>query len=277
MSTAQMTAGADFFSSLSQNFKKLPMWAQSFTNAVLGMSILLLLWWLGGLAIASNPDTAAFADFAPGPTFSALGYMLETGSLWETIYSSLYRIAIGLFWGIVIGVPVGVMMGYFLAVRQVANMPFQFLRMVSPLAWMPIAVLAFETWDAAIIFLIVMATVWPIVFGTAHGVQRIDPNWFRVARNLGADGFQMLRRVIMPAIAQDVFAGIRLAIGVAWVVLVPAEYLGVTSGLGYAINDARDVLEYDTLAAIVVVIGVIGYLLDAIAVFLIKRYSWHAS
>ncbi|MDX1352687.1 MAG: ABC transporter permease subunit, partial [Thiomicrorhabdus sp.] len=112
------------------------------------------------------------------------------------------------------------------------------------------------------------------VFGTAHGVQRIDPNWFSVAKNLGADGFQMLRRVIMPAIAQDVFAGIRLAIGVAWVVLVPAEYLGVTSGLGYAINDARDTLDYDSLAAIVVVIGVIGYLLDAIAVLLIKRYSW---
>lgn len=277
MSTAQMTMGGAFFSQLSERFNKLPMWMQSSTNAVLGMSILLFFWWLGGLAIASNPDTAAFADFAPGPTLAALGSLIASGTLWETIYSSLYRIGVGLFWGILIGVPVGVMMGYFLAVRQVANMPFQFLRMVSPLAWMPIAVLAFETWDAAIIFLIVMATVWPIVFGTAHGVQRIDPNWFRVARNLGADGFQMLRRVIMPAIAQDVFAGIRLAIGVAWVVLVPAEYLGVTSGLGYAINDARDVLEYDTLAAIVVVIGVIGYLLDAIAVFLIKRYSWHAS
>lgn len=277
MSTAQITMGGAFFSQLSERFNKLPMWMQSSTNAVLGMSILLFFWWLGGLAIASNPDTAAFADFAPGPTLAALGSLIASGTLWETIYSSLYRIGVGLFWGILIGVPVGVMMGYFLAVRQVANMPFQFLRMVSPLAWMPIAVLAFETWDAAIIFLIVMATVWPIVFGTAHGVQRIDPNWFRVARNLGADGFQMLRRVIMPAIAQDVFAGIRLAIGVAWVVLVPAEYLGVTSGLGYAINDARDVLEYDTLAAIVVVIGVIGYLLDAIAVFLIKRYSWHAS
>lgn len=225
--------------------------------------------------IANNPDTEAFAGFAPGPTFAALAYLVETGSIWETIYSSLYRILIGLFWGIVIGVPVGVLIGYFLAVRQIANMPFQFLRMISPLAWMPIAVLAFETWDSAIIFLLVMATVWPIIFGTAHGVQRIDPNWFRVAKNLGADGYQMLRRVIMPAIAQDVFAGIRLAIGVAWVVLVPAEYLGVTSGLGYAINDARDTLDYDTLAAIVVVIGIIGYLLDFVAMKLIKRYSWH--
>ncbi|CAN8141721.1 NitT/TauT family transport system permease protein [uncultured Thiomicrorhabdus sp.] len=277
MSTAQVALRAEFFSQLSADFKKMPLWVQSTINSVIGMSILLLMWWIGGILIASNPDTEAFADFAPGPALAALWSLIGTEFLNQTIISSLERILVGLFWGIVIGVPLGVMMGYFLAVRQIANMPFQFLRMISPLAWMPIAVLAFETWDGAIIFLIVMATVWPIVFGTAHGVQRIDPNWFRVARNLGADGFQMLRRVIMPAIAQDVFAGIRLAVGVAWVVLVPAEYLGVTSGLGYAINDARDTLDYATLAAMVVVIGVIGYLLDAIAVFLIKRYSWHAS
>lgn len=261
--------------SLGGAYKALPAMVQNFLNATLGVLILLLVWWFGGVLIASDPDTEAFAGFAPAPTLAALSYLIETGSIWETIYSSLYRIIIGLFWGIVIGVPVGVLLGYFLVVRQIANMPFQLLRMISPLAWMPIAVLAFETWNGAIIFLLVMATVWPIIFGTAHGVQRIDPNWFSVAKNLGADGFQMLRRVIMPAIAQDVFAGIRLAIGVAWVVLVPAEYLGVTSGLGYAINDARDTLDYDTLAAIVVVIGVIGYLLDSIAVILIKRYSWH--
>lgn len=264
-----------WFGSIKSGYAKMPLGLQSFTNAALGMAILLLLWWIGGLLIASNPDTEAFANFAPAPTLLALWELIVDGSIWETIYSSLYRILIGLFWGIVIGVPVGVLVGYFIGFRQVANMPFQFLRMISPLAWMPIAVLAFETWDGAIIFLLVMATVWPIIFGTAHGVQRIDPNWFRVAKNLGADGYQMLRRVIMPAIAQDVFAGIRLAIGVAWVVLVPAEYLGVTSGLGYAINDARDTLDYDKLAAMVVVIGIIGYLLDFVAMKLIKRYSWH--
>ncbi|MDG6773744.1 ABC transporter permease [Thiomicrorhabdus sp. ZW0627] len=270
-----MSVALDSLSQLSAGFKKLPAWLQGVVNAFIGMGILLFLWWIGGILIESNPDTEAFAAFAPGPALSALWGLIGSSYLWDTIYSSLYRILIGLFWGIVIGVPVGILVGYFLPVRQVANMPFQFLRMISPLAWMPIAVLAFETWDAAIIFLLVMATVWPIVFGTAHGVQRIDPNWFRVARNLGADGYQMLRRVILPAIAQDVFAGIRLAVGVAWVVLVPAEYLGVTSGLGYAINDARDTLDYDTLAAMVVVIGAIGFLLDFIAVKLIKRYSWH--
>ena len=242
---------------------------------LLGITVLLFLWWLGGVAIQNNDDLSAFSDFAPGPTFNALYAMAASGELWPPIFSSLGRILSGLLWGVVIGVPVGILIGHIKVALDIANVPFQFLRMISPLAWMPIAVLAFETWDGAIVFLILMATVWPIIFSTAHGVKRIDPNWFKVARNLGANGAQMLHRIIVPAIMTDVLVGIRLAVGVAWVVLVPAEYLGVTSGLGYAINDARDTLSYDTLGAIVIVIGIIGYLLDSLCSLLIKHFNWH--
>lgn len=240
-----------------------------------GITALLALWWLGGYLIASNPDTESFADFAPAPAFGALAELIRSGGLWDTILPSLYRIGMGLLWAVLIGVPMGVAIGTIGSLREITHVPFQFLRMISPLAWMPVAVLAFASWDNAIIFLITIAAVWPILFSTAHGVKRVDPLWFKVARNLGADSFQMLRRIIMPAIAQDIFAGIRLAVGVAWIVLVPAEYLGVTSGLGYAINDARDTLEYDTLASIVIIIGVIGFFLDGICMWLIKRFSWH--
>lgn len=240
-----------------------------------GITVMLVLWWLGGWAIASNPDTESFADFAPAPAFSRLLELLANGYVWEAAYPSLERIGLGLLWAAVIGIPVGVAIGLYSAAREISHVPFQFLRMISPLAWMPIAVLAFDTWDGAIVFLIAVAAIWPILFSTAQGVSRIDPLWFKVAKNLGADGIQMLRRIILPAIGQDIFAGIRLAVGVAWIVLVPAEYLGVTSGLGYAINDARDTLEYDTLAAMVVVIGVIGFFLDGICVRLIRKFSWH--
>ncbi|MBX2858426.1 MAG: ABC transporter permease [Cellvibrionaceae bacterium] len=242
---------------------------------VIGIALLLGFWWLGGYLIAQDPDLSAFSDFAPAATFSALLGMIASGELWPPIWASLGRIIAGLFWGIVIGVPLGVLVGYVKIALAVANVPFQFLRMISPLAWMPIAVLAFETWNSAIVFLIFMATVWPIIFSTAHGVRRIDPNWFKVARNLGASAWQMLQRIVMPAIMTDVLVGIRLAVGVAWVVLVPAEYLGVSSGLGYAINDARDTLSYDTLGAVVIVIGVIGYLLDLLCNELVKRFNWH--
>lgn len=240
----------------------------------LGIAVLLGLWWYGGHLIASNPATEAFAGFGPGPAFAQLYELVVSGRLWNIAHPSLQRIGYGLLWATVLGVPLGVAIGYYRAVQQVTNVPFQFLRMISPLAWMPIAVLAFATWNGAIVFLIAVAAVWPVMFSTAHGVKRIDPLWFKVARNLGANGAQMLQRIILPAIAQDVFAGIRLAVGVAWIVLVPAEYLGVTSGLGYAINDARDTLAYDYLAAIVLVIGVIGYLLDRFCMFLIHHFSW---
>jgi len=206
---------------------------------LIGIFLLLTLWWMGGELIENNPDLTAFSGFAPAPTFAALMYLVESGTLWNTITSSLYRILHGLILGILVGVPVGVLIGYFKIARKISNVPFQFLRMISPLAWMPIAVLSFETWNGAIVFLIFMASVWPIVFSTAHGVNRMDPSWFKVANNLGASPFQLLRTIIMPAILTDVLSGIRLAVGVAWIVLVPAEYLGVTSGLGYAINDAR--------------------------------------
>ncbi|MGF1651143.1 MAG: ABC transporter permease, partial [Hyphomicrobiaceae bacterium] len=185
-----------------------------------------------------------------------------------------WRIGLGLTWATAIGVPIGLIIGRQPIVRAITNMPFQFLRMISPLSWMPIAVLAFSTWDDAIVFLVAVAAVWPIVFATAAGVRRIDPAWLKVARNLGAKPYHMLVAIILPAVAQDILTGIRLALGVAWVVLVPAEYLGVTSGLGYAINDARDTLEYDRLAATVLVIGFIGFTLDLMLQQLISRASW---
>jgi NitT/TauT family transport system permease protein len=96
-----------------------------------------------------------------------------------------------------------------------------------------------------------------------------------VASNLGARRIHILKEVILPAIAFDVFSGLRLALGVAWIVLVPAEMLGVTSGLGYAIKDARETVDYSYLTAMVATIGVIGFTLDSIFVLLINRYSWY--
>lgn len=244
-------------------------------NPIIGMTALLAIWWVGGWLIRSDPNISSFSGFAPGPTLSALADLVRSGRLWDITAPSLYRLGMGLLWAAVLGVPFGVAVGLSTRTRRITHVPFQFLRMISPLAWMPVAVLAFPTWNGAIIFLIAVAAVWPVLFSTAQGVRRIDPLWFKVARNLGGDGFQRLFRIVLPAIGQDVFAGIRLAVGVGWIVLVPAEYLGVTSGLGYAISDARDTLDYSHLTAIVVVIGILGFLIDAVCVSLIRKFSWH--
>ncbi len=249
-------------------------WLRGVANAIVGIAALLGLWWLGGEAVANSPDLYAFADFAPAPTFAALWAMIRTGEVFGMAGPSLYRVGSGMLIAAALGVPMGILVGRVPMLREITNVPFQFLRMISPLSWMPIAVMAFASWDGAIVFLITVAAVWPVLFSTAAGVRRIDPAWLKVARNLGASPLHMLSVVILPAIAVDVLTGLRLALGVAWVVLVPAEYLGVTSGLGYSINDARDTLDYSRLAAVVVVIGMIGFTLDYFFMLLIKRFNW---
>lgn len=244
-------------------------------NFTLGLVVLAVLWGIGGYLIAANPKTANFSGFGLLPTLQSFPELWGMGKLQNAAYASGYRLGLGMLIAIAVGVPVGILMGRVQWFRNLTNSPFQFLRMISPLSWMPIAVLVFPSWDGSIVFLVAFASVWPVMYQTAAGLAKVDPAWFKVARNLGATPIQMLTQIILPAIAFDIVTGIRLALGVAWVVLVPAELLGVTSGLGYAIKDARETLSYDHLTAMVLTIGIIGYALDTICALLIKRFSWH--
>ncbi|GBU20107.1 MULTISPECIES: ABC transporter permease [Methylobacterium] len=241
---------------------------------LLGLGGLFGLWFLGGLILESVPNYAAFAGFAPGPALASFRELVASGDAWRAAAPSLSRIGQGLAFAFGIGAPLGLLVGSLPLLERALQPPFQLLRMISPLAWMPIAVLTFPSWDGAIVFLIAAAAIWPILFATAAGVKRVDPVWLTLARNLGAGWLGTLRTVVVPAVLQDILTGLRLALGVAWIVLVPAEYLGVTSGLGYAINDARDTLSYDRLAALVLLIGLIGYALDAALGRLAARARW---
>jgi NitT/TauT family transport system permease protein len=245
-------------------------------TSTIGLAVLLAFWWLGGYLLSLDPHTESFAGFGPIPTFQALPQLWGEGKIQSAVASSGYRLGMGLLIAFVIGVPLGILMGRSKRFRELSNSPFQFLRMVSPLSWMPLAVLIFvASWDQSIIFLIAIASVWPIAFSTAAGLAKVDPAWFKVARNLGAKPWHMMFTITVPAIAFDISTGTRLALGVAWVVIVPAELLGVTSGLGYLIKDARETLAYSELTAAVLIIGIIGWSLDSLVALLIKRFNWH--
>ena len=151
-------------------------------NWVVGLLILLALWWVGGYLLYINPDTTNFADFGPGPTFKALPHLWSDGTIPDAITSSGYRLGIALGIAIVIGIPIGIMLGRLKKFRELSNSPFQLLRMVSPLSWEPIAVIVFLSWDQAIIFLLAIAAVWPVAFSTAAGLAKVDPSWFKVAK-----------------------------------------------------------------------------------------------
>ncbi|MCU7860561.1 MAG: ABC transporter permease [Candidatus Thiodiazotropha sp. (ex Lucinoma kastoroae)] len=259
----------------SRSLRALRSSGRGLSNFFGGLAILFVLWWIGGYFISINPSTEHFAAFGPIPTFKAFPKLWSSGTIQSAIAASGYRLGIGLLIAIVLGVPIGILMGRSKKFREVSNSPFQLLRMISPLAWTPLAVVVFTTWNQSIIFLIAIASLWPVAFATAAGLAKVDPAWFKVAHNLGAKPWHVVMKIIVPAITFDVLTGIRLALGVAWIVLVPAEFLGVTTGLGYSIQDAREGLSYDHLMAWVLIIGVIGYILDSSCVLLIKRFSWH--
>lgn len=152
------------------------------------------------------------------------------------------------------------------------SLSFQFLRMISPLSWMPIAVMIWGVGDAPIYFLLSFAGIWPIALNTAAGVRALDPRWLMLARSFSATPAELLWRVVLPGILGHVLTGVRLAIGVLWIVLVPCEMLGVSAGLGYFILDTRDRLAYSELMAMILLIGVFGYLLDSLAQWASRRF-----
>jgi NitT/TauT family transport system permease protein len=166
----------------------------------------------------------------------------------------------------------GLLVGSSRVVEAATTPAFQFLRMISPLSWMPIAVMVFGLGDAPIYFLLAFATVWPILFSTAAGVRQIDPHWLLLARSLAATRWEILSRVVLPGVLAHVLTGIRLAIGIAWIILVPCEMLGVSAGLGYFILDTRDRLAYAELMATVLAIGIIGFGIDVLVRALIERF-----
>ena len=248
--------------------------AESFPSAAraaLGLLVLLLLWQIGAWLLQQTMPIASL--LAPWPTFKSLGWLLGSGQLWAHVLASLQRVLVGLVLALVIGVPLGLLIGRSRAVEQATGGAFQLLRMISPLSWMPIVVMLFGVGDAPIYFLLTFAAVWPIMLNTSAGVRTIDPNWLQLGASLSATRVEMLARVIIPAVLGHVLTGLRLAIGIVWIVLVPCEMLGVSKGLGYFILDTRDRLAYSELMAAELFIGLLGWLLDSAARRLHKRWA----
>lgn len=228
----------------------------------IGTVVFIAIWTALGYLIFTRSGYEQFSGFLPLPTLKAFYALIFDPGFWSSVFSSLRRVIVGISIAFVWGLPFGLVIGFYKKLRLATHPPLQFLRMISPLSWMPIALLVFVSFESAIYFLISMSTVWPIILNTTLGVSRVNPQWVNMARNQGASNYQLIRKIVIPSSIPHILVSLRLALGVAWIVLVPAEFLGVTSGLGYMINDARDTMEYDRLMAILISIGFIGFILD---------------
>ncbi|HVD92626.1 MAG TPA: ABC transporter permease [Vicinamibacterales bacterium] len=234
--------------------------------ALVTPALLLVIWGLVSSARLFPPSLFPHPwDVARGIRFE-----LTSGRLVTDAIASLFRVSAGFLLAVVLGVPAGLQLGHSTRARAAFLPLVNFFRSLSPLAWIPFAILWLGIGDPPAIFLIFMAAFFPIVLSTTAAVANIPSVFFRVARDLGISGPRLLSAVTLPAIAPQVITTLRVVAGLSWLVVVAAEMIAGRDGLGFAIWDARNGLRIDLLAAAMLVIGVIGAALDRLLVQLTK-------
>jgi NitT/TauT family transport system permease protein len=214
-------------------------------------------WW-AAVALA-----ASLIIPTPWQVALGIGELASQGVLIDHVAASLGRVAGGYALAAALGIPLGIAMGWFPTLFGAVNPVIQLLRPISPIAWIPLAILWFGIGDLSPVFLIFLASFFPIVVNTTTGVHTIERQYIRAAANFGVSGLRLLRLVILPATLPHVIVGLRISLGVAWLVVVAAEMIALNSGLGFLIMDSRNAgNRYDLVVAGMVLIGVTGLLLD---------------
>jgi NitT/TauT family transport system permease protein len=212
-----------------------------------------------GAVLLSNSDIFP----RPYQVFLGIAELIQRGVLLKYVVASLFRVSIGFTLAVLVGIPFGLLLGWFRPAFLAFNPLIQILRPISPIAWIPIAILWFHVDDRAPIFLIFLSSLFPITVTSIAAVQNIQPVYVRAAQNFGLARLDLFRRVIFPACLPQIITSLRISLGIAWLVVVAAEMIAVNSGLGYLIIDARNAgKRYDLVVAGMLMIGLIGLILD---------------
>ena len=215
--------------------------------------------WAAALELFANP----FYDNGPN----------DMGIGWNILHS-LGRVGIGFGLAALVGIPLGFAIGRFAFLAGMLSPIISLLRPVSPLAWLPIGLLVFEAAGPASIWVIFISSIWPIILNTAAGVASVPQDYLNVARVLKLSEFKVLTRILFPAVLPHLMTGIRLAIGVAWLVIVAAEMLTGGTGLGFWVWDEWNNLNVEHILIAIIIVGLIGLALEQLLLLLAKRFDY---
>ena len=221
--------------------------------------VVMAIWW------AAVVVTRSVVFPTPAQVLAGTLELVRDGTLFEHIGASLMRVGIGFGLAVLVAVPLGLWMGWVKGAYDTLNPLFQMLRPISPIAWIPIAILWFGVGNVSPIFLIFLASVFPMIVQTTVGVHTIEKRYLRAAANFGVSRATLFRQVVIPATLPQILVGMRIGLGVAWLVVVAAEMIALHSGLGYLIIDSRNAgNRYDLVIAGMIIIGLIGLSLDGL-------------
>jgi NitT/TauT family transport system permease protein len=235
------------------------------------IALLLLLWEIGIRRQSSH--------LLPGPwgVVGGIADLVRHGLLLKYVVASLFRVTWGFTLAVILAVPLGLAIGWYRRAEMALNPILQILRPISPLAWIPIAILWFGVGDLAAIFLIFVGCFFPLMLTAIHAVESVPAVYVNAGRNFGLGSASLVYRVLYPAVIPNLIVGLRITLGIAWLVVVAAEMIAVSSGLGFLIVDARNAgNRYDLVVAGMLIIGLIGLVLDAGMQSLekVKSFRW---
>jgi len=240
-----------------------------------GLLVLTGIWQIAALNSSGFPTPFStwqaaitlFADpfYHAGPNDQGIGW---------NVLASLQRVAIGFGLAALVGIPGGFLIGRFTFLARMLNPIIALLRPVSPLAWLPIGLLLFQRAEPASSWTIFICSIWPMIINTAEGVQRIPQDYLNVARVLKLSEWTVMRKILFPAVLPAVLTGVRLSIGIAWLVIVAAEMLTGGLGIGFWIWNEWNNLNVEHILIAIVIIGVVGLLLEQALMLLARRFSW---
>ncbi|MBL8521817.1 MAG: nitrate ABC transporter permease [Betaproteobacteria bacterium] len=215
--------------------------------------------WASAVQVFSDPF------YQKGPNDQGIGW---------NILSSLKRVGIGFGLAALVGIPLGFLIGRVAFVNGMFAPIISLLRPVSPLAWLPIGLLVFKAANPAAIWVIFISAIWPLIINTAVGVSRVPQDYLNVARVLDLPPDKVITKILLPATLPYILTGIRLSIGVAWLVIVAAEMLTGGVGLGFWVWDEWNNLNVEHIIIAIFVVGIVGLLLEQMLVFIAKRFSY---
>lgn len=243
--------------------------------ALLGILILLALWQIAALSSKGFPTPLktweaakiVFAEpfYIDGPNDVGIGW---------NVLASLQRVITGFGLAALVGIPVGFLIGRFSFIASMLNPLISLLRPVSPLAWLPIGLLLFQRAEPASAWTIFICSIWPMILNTAEGVSRIPQDYLNVSRVLKLNEFTVMRKILFPAVLPYILTGVRLSIGIAWLVIVAAEMLTGGVGIGFWIWNEWNNLNVENIIIAILLIGVVGMLLDQGLVAIARRFSY---
>jgi nitrate/nitrite transport system permease protein len=250
-------------------------WVRSALPCLLGLALFIGVWAVVAQNSPNLPgptktwDAAVkiFGDpfYRKGPNDQGIGW---------NILNSLQRVGIGFGMAALIGIPFGFMIGRFSFLSGMAAPVISLLRPVSPLAWLPIGLLVFKSANPAAIWVIFISSIWPMIINTAAGVRQVPQDYLNVARVLKLTEWKVFTKILFPAVLPYMLTGVRLSIGVAWLVIVAAEMLTGGVGIGFWVWDEWNNLNVAHIIIAIFTVGIVGFLLEQALMLIARRFEY---